>query len=228
MMAVALADGEFWQRRPETGIDWRRIVHAEETLTLHRPLPPSADLVLSQRIVDIFDRGAEKGAVMQQTQSLDTRDGKPLATIDVITMLRGDGGFGGKPYQRARVDTPRDRTPDAAVAIRTPPNNDEAMFRLDASLAVSAGLPPGKAMMRGLGCFGLAGRGVLSLACGNDPARLRRLTVRYTGAMLTDETMWLELWHLSPGSAVFRMSSRERSTVVIDNGLVEFAAESNV
>ncbi|ALS65151.1 MULTISPECIES: FAS1-like dehydratase domain-containing protein [Pandoraea] len=224
MMALALADGQFWQKSPDTGIDWQRIVHAEESLTMHRPLPTSGELRLTQKIDSIHDRGVGKGAVMRQIQTLANMQGQSLATITVTTLLKGDGGFGGEPPSGERVRVPDDRAPDATLAIRTPPNDERAIFRLDTSLAVAAGLPRGKAMMRGLGCFGLAGRGVMHLVCGNRPARLRHLALRYVGPMLTDETMWLELWHTGEDSAVFRMSSRERSALVVDGGRVEFLA----
>jgi len=222
MMAVALADGEFWQMRPETGIDWRRIVHAEEAITMHHPLPASGTVVVTQHISEIFDRGADKGAVMQQKQLLSSEDGTPLVTIDVTTVLKGDGGFGGKPYQSTRVQIPEGRQPDMTIEIRTPADNDDAVFRLSKDIAAGASAGPGKSVMRGLGCFGLAGRGILKLVCGNRPERLRRLAVRYAGPMLTDETMVIELWHAEKGQAVFRMSARERDALVLNNCYVEF------
>jgi hypothetical protein len=220
MLALALADGEFWQMDPDAGIDWRRIVHAEECLTMHGALAPSGTVVVTQRIGGIFDRGLDKGAVMQQQQFLHTEDGTPLATIDVTTLLRGDGGFGGQPYNPTKLAIPEQRAPDVTLEIATPLDDEHAIFRLSKELAVAAG--SGKAMMRGLGCFGLAGRGVLKLVCGNQPERLKRLGVRYVGPMFTDEVMLIELWHVGAGQAVFSMSARERSTLVLNNCYVEF------
>lgn len=222
MAAVALADGEFWQRDPGAGIDWRNIVHAEEGITMHRPLAASGTVVVTQRVVDIFDRGADKGAVMQQRQHLADADGTPLATIDVTTVLKGDGGFGGQPYNPTRVQIPQDRPADAEIEIRTPSDDEDAMFRLSAEIAAAASVGVGQSMMRGLGCFGLAGRGVLQLVCANQPERLKRLVVRYAGPMLTGETMLVELWRLEPGRAVFRMKARERDAPVLNNCVVEF------
>jgi hypothetical protein len=223
MAVVALADGEFWQQRPDTGIDWRRIVHAEEGITLHQPLPPAGLVVVNQHIEEIFDRGIERGAVMQQKQVLSNAQGTPLATIDVTTVLKGDGGFGGKPYVATRAAIPQDRGPDMTITLSTPADDEHAIFRLSTELAVGAGLPPGKSMMRGLGCFGLAGRGVLKLVCDNDANCLRKMSVRYAGPMLTGETMLIELWKTEPGKAMFRMSGVERGSLVLDNGQVAFS-----
>lgn len=222
MNAVALADGEFWQRDPASGIDWRHIVHAEECLTLHAPLPAQGRVVLTQRVTGVFDRGPDKGAVMQQRQLLSDAAGAPLASIDVTTMLKGDGGFGGAPYVAARIELPGDRAPDATLELATPQDDEHAIFRLSKEIAVAASLPAGQSMLRGVGCFGLAGRAVLHLVCGGRPERLARLSVRYAGPMLTGETMLAELWHTGPGRAVFRIKARERDALVLNNCLVEF------
>src|SRR5580658_1617571 len=42
-------------------IDWPRVLHGEQRLTVHRVLPPSADLVGSTRISEVTDKGADKG-----------------------------------------------------------------------------------------------------------------------------------------------------------------------
>lgn len=221
MISVPLADGEFWQQNPETGIAWQQIVHAEEALTMHRPLLPSGDVVITQRIEEIYDRGPEKGAAMLQKQFLHDDKNRHVATIDVTTILRGNGGFGGKAGESARISLPDDRAPDATIEIITPPEK-EAIFRLSADIKVAAGTGNGKAMMRGVGCFGLAGRGVLKLVCKNQPERLKRLGVRYAGPMYTDEVMRIELWHIHPGLAVFRMWSVGRKALVLNNCYVEF------
>jgi hypothetical protein len=225
MIAVPLCDGEFWQMQPDTGIDWRRIVHAEEWLTLHRPLPLTGEAVLTQRIVDIRDRGAEKGASMVQRLTLADPGGAPYADIDVTTVLRGNGGFGGPPPDPARPAPLPERAPDACIDIRTP-SAEGTSFCLSADLKVATGLAlqPGQRMLRGVGCFGLAGRSALALVCGNEPQRLRRFGVRYAGPMLSDETMRLELWKLDDTQAVFRMRAVERDAPVLSQGMVVWAA----
>jgi hypothetical protein len=227
MIAVPLCDGEFWQQQPDTGIDWRRIVHAEEVLTLHRPLPLAGQALLTQAITDIRDRGAEKGALMVQRLTLAEPGGLPYADVDVTTVLRGNGGFGGfggPPPDAARPAPLPERAPDASIDIRTPSAGDTS-FCLSAELKVGDGLSlqPGQRMLRGVGCFGLAGRAALALACGNDPQRLRRFGVRYGGPMFSDETMRLELWHVGEGQAVFRMRAVERDAAVLSHGTLAWS-----
>jgi hypothetical protein len=225
MIAVPLCDGEFWQQEPDTGIDWRRIVHADERLTLHRPLPVSGEALLTQAIMDVRDRGTEKGATMVQRFTLSEPGGAPYCDLDVTTVLRGNGGFGGPAPDERRTGSLPLRAPDASIELRTPAAEDTS-FCIAEGLAVAAGLPlrPGQRMLRGVGCFGLAGRAALALACGNEPQRLRQCGVRYGGPMLSDETMRLELWHIDDTQAVFRMRAVERDAPVLSHGSVAWAA----
>lgn len=56
-MATVLAHPGFWMKLPDTGIDWTRVVHAEQQVILHKPLPVCARLIGDTRIVDIVDKG---------------------------------------------------------------------------------------------------------------------------------------------------------------------------
>jgi hypothetical protein len=223
MIAVPLADGEFWQQNPKTGIDWRKIVHASESIRVYQPLPAEGVLTLKQRVQEMLDRGPDKGAVMIQHQDWWQGD-THLATIEVSTVLLGDGGFGGKPDTRPRERwVPDDRPCDCSVDVATP-DVEHAIFALDAGLAVAAGAAEGQLPLRGVCSFGLAGRAALHLLCGNDPAKLKFFGVRYAGLMFTGETMRVEAWHLEEGKAALRMSSVERDKPVLSQCLVEFSA----
>ena len=61
MIAVPLADGEFWHADPRTGIVWQKMVHAGESITVHRPLPLEGSLRLTQKVDKLLDRGQERG-----------------------------------------------------------------------------------------------------------------------------------------------------------------------
>ncbi|MES3021782.1 MAG: MaoC/PaaZ C-terminal domain-containing protein [Pseudomonadota bacterium] len=225
MIAVPLCDGEFWQQHPDTGIVWQQIIHAEEAMTMHAPLPAAGTVRIGQRIVDIFDRGEGKGALMLQEQTVLGADGTLHATIDVTTILRGNGGFGGRPYKAGRLQMPVERAPDAVIDLYSAVEAD-AIFKLSADIAAAGAAPQGKSMMRGVGCFGTAGRALLEMACDNQPARLKKLGVRYTGPMFTGELLRVEMWHAGPGRALFRMRAPERDAPVLDNCLCEFLEQA--
>ena len=139
--------------------------------------------------------------------------------------LRGNGGFGGTDKVAPRPPrVPADRPADAIIDIGTP-DSDNRTFQLGSEFVEAVKselLVSDKPMLRGVCSFGLAGRAVLKLACDNDPARLKHLGLRYIAPVFAEETLHTELWFLESGKAAFRVSSIERETVVIDNGVAEF------
>src|SRR5690606_6103420 len=61
-LATVIAWDDTWA--PKTGINYVMVVHGEQRVTLHKPLPAQGRIKAKVRIKDIFDKGAGKGAVM--------------------------------------------------------------------------------------------------------------------------------------------------------------------
>ena len=91
--AVVLGYPGFWAREADTGIDWVKLLHGEQRMRLHRPLPASADVVGHNRITHLTDKGEGKGAIMVTERRLETAGGELLATVQQVSFLRGDGGY---------------------------------------------------------------------------------------------------------------------------------------
>lgn len=225
MMALTLTDGVFWTQDPATGIDWTKTIHAEERLTLHRPLPVEGRLRVDRKVLEIYDKGAGKGALMIEDGILSDSDvGAAVAEIRVGTFLAANGGQGGSSGRSpAPYATPTDRPPDATVALRTP--SGDSPFRLgDAFIAALrlGDLGKGQAVLRGVGAFGVAGRGLLHLCCGMQPARVRSMSLRYAAAMYSDEEIVVEVWQQAPGEAAFQVRSLDRGVLLLKNGQFDF------
>ena len=54
----------FWAQRPEFGIDWVKILHAEQELRMHAPLPPTGALRGEYRVRAVEDKGEGRGALL--------------------------------------------------------------------------------------------------------------------------------------------------------------------
>jgi len=227
MYGIMLALGGLWTQDPATGIDWRKTVHAEETIRMDG-VPPAAATVTGQRAVNaVYDKGPGRGALMYETNRLGV-EGLPVATVTVGTFLLGDGGFsaagggdaGGPPPPHA---VPSDRAPDRTIELATV-REPLALYRLAPEFVAAVGVPvpAGEAMLRGVCSFGMAGRAAMALVCGSDPARFKALGVRYAGPIMTGETVRLELWDEAPGKASFVMRAVERDVLVLKNGFVEY------
>ena len=81
-MPVVLAGPGFWVRDPESGIDWKKILHGEQEIELHAPVPAAATLIGQTRVTEIIDKGADKGALIYTERTLtDKMAGTKVATL---------------------------------------------------------------------------------------------------------------------------------------------------
>jgi len=231
-MASILASGPFWMGDPRAGIDLTKVLHGEQYLTIHRPLPAGCQLIGQDNVDEIYDKGADKGAVLYMTRKLyDAQTRELLATSSWSTFMRGNGGFGGtasnppKPYP-----LPDDRAPDRVLELSSRPeqaviyrlSGDLNPLHIDPDFARRAGFD--RPILHGMSSYGMAGRAMIKLMCENDPHRLRVLNLRFASPMYPGETLRIELWNIGPGKACFRARSVERDQIILNNGYVEFDA----
>lgn len=232
-MAVVLAGGEFWFADPAAGLDLTKLLHGEQSLRLHKPLPAAGTLIGKHAVQEIYDKGAEKGAVMLVTRQLfEQASGDLIAEVTMSLFLRGNGGFGGHSEGQPQPHPiPKDRAPDARLDLITRPEQavlyrlagaDPNPIHIDGALAQRAGFE--QPILHGLCSYGVAGRALLKLLCDNDPKRLRRLDVRFASPVYPGETLRTVVWHEGPGRAAFQVYVVERDLLVLNNGLVEYDA----
>ena len=228
-MAAVLASPGFWVReRKELGIDFLRLVHGEQAVTVHEPLPVSATVVGRSRVTRIVDKGEGKGAVLHVEKLLsDDASGRLLATTEQVLFLRGDGGFSAQgggdepaPPPPATPETPPELTlelptrPEAALIYRL--SGDLNPLHVDPAVAAKAGFA--KPILHGLATWGMACHGIVRGCCDDDPARLRSFRARLTSPVYPGETLQLQAWKISEREVAFRCRVPERDVVVLANG----------
>jgi len=220
----------FWAREPDTGIDWKRLLHAEQSLTLHAPLPVQGLVTGHSRVTGIWDKGVGKGALMQQTRELRDESDALVVTINQLAMLRGDGGCGsaGEGAPPAPHALP-ERPPDAVCDLATSPraallyrlNGDDNPLHVDPAVAAAAGFD--RPILHGLCTMGVAAHAVLRTVLGYDAARFAAMRVRFTAPVFPGETLRTELW--IDGTVVsLRTTALARGVVVLDKGRVDLHA----
>ena len=223
-MGVVLAHPGFWAGDPALGIDWVKMLHVGQGLTIHRPLPVEASVVARQRIVDVIDRGADKGALLYYERDvINAATGDHLATVRQTLLCRGNGGFGGPAREVPDAARIPERAPDQVVERKTLPQTG-LLYRLSGDLnplhadpAVAAKAGFSRPILHGLATYGIAGYSLLNALCGGDPDRLREFDVRFTSPVFPGETIRTELWR--EGAVVLlRANVVERGNVVLDNG----------
>jgi acyl dehydratase len=230
-MAVILAYPGFWQREPEYHLTWQKIVHGEQSLTLHRPLPAVGTVRGEMTIDAIYDKGVDKGALLCSRREIyDETTGVHLATVRQSSFLRADGGFGGNGAKAPPPHAMPDRDADISDLMTTRSeqaliyrlSGDDNPLHADPDVAASAGFE--RPILHGLCTYAVAGRALLKRLCGNVPARLRRMDARFSNPVFPGETIRVDIWDLGDGKASFRASAAARGRTVVDNGYAEYVA----
>ena len=224
-MAVVLAYPGNWLESDESTADYSKVLHGEQSLTLHRPIPPAGTVIGRTRIVDLLDKGRDKGAILYTERTiLDKASREPIATMTSTAMLRGDGGWGGKPGPQPEPHKLPESAPTLTVDLRTHANSaliyrlsgDRNPLHADPKAATAGGFKT--PILHGLCTFGVAGRALIKACCGGDPARLKSIQVRFSAPVFPGETIRTEMW--TEGERVsFRARAVERDMVVLNNGL---------
>jgi acyl dehydratase len=213
-----------WGSGPgDLGINRLMVVDGERDITFHKPLPVSARITADSRVVAVYDKGKDKGAVLTRETVLRAEGGEPLATIVGSAFARGDGGFGGPSEGQPAPHAVPSRAPDRSVDITT--RLDQALlYRLcgdrnplhsDPEFARQAGFP--RPILHGMCTYGLTCRAVLQTYADYDAAAFRSHAVRFSAPVYPGETVTVDLW--KDGDVVsFEARVKARGVTVIKSG----------
>ena len=200
------------------------LVHGEQSITLHQPLPVAATVLGTSRIGGIYDK--EKAAlVVLESHVVDKESGEPLFTNSSSLFIRGEGGWGGDRGPANKVEFP-DRDADHVVTYETRTdqallyrlNGDRNPLHSDPSFAAMGGFD--KPILHGLCTYGFTGRALLHSVCGSDPDRFKAMSGRFSSPVMPGESLTISIWQ-DDGQAVFRTTVGDRT--VFDNGVLQFS-----
>ncbi|WP_303758663.1 MaoC/PaaZ C-terminal domain-containing protein [Sphingobium yanoikuyae] len=213
----------FWAQDPQFGIDWVKILHAEQDLVMHQALPATGAIRGEYRVAGLEDKGEGRGALLHQEKDLfDDATGDHLATVRSTLFLRGNGGEGGFGDAMPAAQPVPDRAPDRIVEIATLPrqaliyrlSGDWNPLHADPAIARKAGFD--RPILHGLCTKGLANRAILASYCDHDVARFQSMFVRFSKPVMPGETIRFEFFEEGAGQLRFRAVAVERNAVVLD------------
>ncbi len=219
----------FWQVAVAAELDLGGVLHGEQALRFHHPIPTDGQLITHARIARLLDKGKDKGALVVAESETRHRDGPPLFSGTTTIFSRRDGGFGGPNTPPATVSIP-DPPPHHRIPDR-PAENQPLLYRLtgdlfalhvDPDFARRAGF--GRPIMHGLCTMGFACRALIRALAPGRPDRVRQLRCRFTAPLYPGTPIETHIWETGPGRAKWRVTIPETGQVVIDNGLVEIGA----
>lgn len=212
------------RRRRLGDFDPAMLVHAEQGITLHRPLPVAGTARTTSTVTGIYDKGS--GAlVATEAVALDAATGDPLLTTRSSMFIRGEGGFGGDRGGARSWQLPDD-PPDHRVTYETRPeqallyrlSGDRNPLHADPEFATRGGFA--RPILHGLCTYGFTGRALLHTLCDSDPARFRSMDGRFSAPVTPGQSLTVSIW-VDSDTALYQ-TSRDDGTVVIDRGRFDF------
>jgi acyl dehydratase len=205
------------------------LVHGEQSVTLHRPLPVSGEVEIVGEVTGIYDKG--KGAVVvTEATATSTDDGEPLFTKTMSAFIRGEGGWGGDRGPSNTWERP-DRDPDHSVTYTTRPeqaliyrlSGDRNPLHADPQFAAMGGFD--RPILHGLCTYGFTGRGLLHTLCDGDSSRFRSMYGRFSSPVFPSEDLTVDVWRTGDGSdgstALFQTRGGD-GRVVLDAGTCSY------
>jgi acyl dehydratase len=205
-------------------INFLMVVHGEQKVELHKPLPTSGTFTAQGRTVGAFDKGKDKGAVIVNETIWTDEKGEKDATPTGSTFARGDGGFGGPsegqpephqiPSRKADLSVDISTREDQALLYRL--NGDRNPLHSDPESAKRSGFP--RPILHGLCTYGITCRAVLQAITGYDPDQILSHQARFSAPVFPGDTITVDLWKDGKNIS-FEARVAARNATVIKNGL---------
>jgi acyl dehydratase len=208
----------------QSQINFLMVVHGEQKVELHKPLPAYGTFTAEGRTVGAFDKGEGKGAVIVNETIWKDEKGEKVATLTGSTFARGDGGFGGPSEGAPEPHAVPTRSPDISVDFATLPdqallyrlNGDRNPLHSDPDVAKRAGFD--RPILHGLCTYGITCRAVLEAITGFDPDQIYSHQARFSAPVFPGDTITVDLWKDGKNIS-FEARVKARNVTVIKNGL---------
>ncbi|HKY14449.1 MAG TPA: MaoC/PaaZ C-terminal domain-containing protein [Microthrixaceae bacterium] len=199
------------------------LLHGEQDIELHKPLPVQAKVENSGRLVDVYDKG--KGAAVVVATETRDESGELLCTNRFLSFIRGEGGFGGDPGPGPRNLRP-DRAPDLVTESTTLPqqallyrlSGDRNPLHVDPNMAKLGGFDT--PILHGLCSYGIVCKAVVDAALDGAVDQVARYEARFAGVLFPGETIVTSMWREGDDRIVIDARCKERDAAVITNAAV--------
>ena len=198
MFAVAVTWDSIMQvvTDPEVKADLLRLVHGEQDMEFIRPIRPGDVIVSTAKIASIETKST--GETMAIEVKAADRAGALVQRTVFSVFIRGGGSRSaseprpaeparGEPLFSAAQAIDKDQTYRYAEA-----SGDRNPIHTDENVARMAGLPG--IIVHGLCTMAFTSKVIIDRPCGGDPARLKRLHVRFSRPVLPGQTITTRVW----------------------------------
>uniref|UniRef100_A0A2K5Q3U3 Peroxisomal multifunctional enzyme type 2 n=1 Tax=Cebus imitator TaxID=2715852 RepID=A0A2K5Q3U3_CEBIM len=217
---------------PGLSMNFAKVLHGEQYLELHKPLPRAGKLKCEAVVADVLDKGSGVVIIIDVYSYSE----KELTCYNQFSLfLVGSGGFGGKrTSDKVKVAVAVPNRPPDAVLTDTTSLNQAALYRLsgdwnplhiDPNFASLAGFD--KPILHGLCTFGYSARHVLRHFADNDVSRFKAIKARFAKPVYPGQTLQTEMW--KEGNRIhFQTKVQGTGDVVLSNAYVDLAPTSDI
>ena len=198
-----------------------KLVHAQQELSLHRPLTVEGEVSLTSSISSIWDKGSGALVTIETRGTVpDTEEHWFTSTASVFIM--GEGGFGGERGPSASSNIP-DRPCDVQEIVSTRPDQallyrlsgDRNPLHTDPEFAANGGFP--RPILHGMCTYGVTARAVLR-AFDVSPSSLQGISGRFSKPVYPGEDLTISMWQEADGLR-FQTQDSQGDTV-LDQGIL--------
>ncbi|MCP2340248.1 MaoC/PaaZ C-terminal domain-containing protein [Actinomadura rupiterrae] len=204
------------------------VVHGEQDMVFHRPIEPGMKLVSRAKVTGYSSK--KSGTTVSLKLETRTDGGELVNEQWMVSFFRGFQAGETVGEQAPAHTFPEELRAGAPLAEVTQHVDDDQTFRyseasgdpmpihLDEEFAKSMGLPG--IIAHGLCTMAFTSRAVIESAAGGDPARLKRLAVRFSKPVLPGQDVTTRIFGSGDGTYAFETTSSS-GDVVIKDGLAE-------
>ena len=175
-----------------------KMLHGEQHLEVHAPLPVEASVVTRGRVESVYDKG-KAALVVLRADTSNADDGTLLSTNRFRLFIRGEGGFGGDPGPAPEPWEPIG-APSVTMELPTLPqqaaiyrlSGDRNPLHIDPGYAARAGFD--RPILHGLCTYGMICKGVVDSVLDGDTTAVAGWSARFTGSVYPGETLVARVW----------------------------------
>ena len=207
-----------------TKANFAMVVHGEQGLQIHNPLPKGGTVQTATTLEGIYDKGSGALIVMR----FDTREkgGAPVCTNWVSAFVRGAGGFSGPAQPKKEIPPTPPKNPDFILEAQTEVNQaalyrmsgDRNPLHIDPGVAKMVGFP--EPILHGLCTYGVVCRRFVQEVLRGDSGKVKSYSARFSSPVFPGEKLQVKVWQEKPNLCLLEVFNG-KGDAVIRNGVIE-------